>query len=60
MTSHIEVIGNQVIVQLNGSIYVEEATAIREQLLEYISRVMLILSSIWAASTILTVRASGS
>lgn len=38
MTSHIEVVGNQVIVQLNGSIYVEEATAIREQLLEYIEQ----------------------
>lgn len=38
MTSHIEIMENQVIVQLNGSIYVEEATAIREQLLEYIEQ----------------------
>lgn len=38
MTSQIQIQNNKVIMTIQGSIYVEEATAIREQLLSYLEK----------------------
>lgn len=38
MVQEVTVINNEVHVALNGSIYVEEATAMREKLIEYIEK----------------------
>ena len=38
MIKEVTVVNNEVLVTLSGSIYVEEATAIREKLIEYIDK----------------------